>query len=465
MKDRPKKRIMSEFKEDETIALPFVSYKNKKLEYLPYFMIRYLQGTNGMAAGNTYEEAIVQGLSEIIERYCAIQIFKDNLKLPIVPLQYYEKYDSLTKLIKEVESYGYKVTIKDASLGKNFPAICTIFEDIKYPKNGICMNFGAQPYLPIAIERTLTEFLQGREINNRTSEKFLKIENNISKQHLVSQFFNKATFFDKKNKYIKNLLSSEYDYEFNTNTWKTNENTDNKTMLNNLAKNILKYTNDIYIRNYAFLNFPAVQIYIPYFSNKQLNLERYYKEEGKILINKDLTIEEIYKSAQLKCDYNYTSKGVMEPVQGVASGYLALYCALIMKNKKKTFKFIKKILRHQCLIDTSFENKELVFYQGLNRYLKLRYSNVPDEIIEEKIKKQYGEQIYWDVKNMSEIHSLQLEEEKEQTEEKEPSSLSDYDIMVKNTEAKLVEAYFKNKPDQNEIIKVLKNSKKKFLWF
>ena len=90
--------------------------------------------------------------------------------------------------------------------------------------------------------------------------------------HLMYNILSSNTFIEKQNKHIQNLLSNEYDYEFTPNSWTFDDNIDNKTMLDNLAQEILKHTSDIYIRNNNFLGFPTIRLYIPGFSSAILAL-------------------------------------------------------------------------------------------------------------------------------------------------------------------------------------------------
>lgn len=75
-------------KEDSYLCVPFYSAKNKKVYYLPKNIYRLSYGSNGMSAGNTIEEAVVQGLSEIIERYIQRRLFIEKPVLPTIPDDY-----------------------------------------------------------------------------------------------------------------------------------------------------------------------------------------------------------------------------------------------------------------------------------------------------------------------------------------------------------------------------------------
>ena len=52
-------------------------------------------GSNGMSAGNTKEEALVEGISELIERYVQQEVILKNLRLPDFPTSYIKNYSSV----------------------------------------------------------------------------------------------------------------------------------------------------------------------------------------------------------------------------------------------------------------------------------------------------------------------------------------------------------------------------------
>lgn len=48
---------------------------------MPESLINILCGSNGLAAGNSFEEAYVQGISEICERYVIQYIYTENMMI------------------------------------------------------------------------------------------------------------------------------------------------------------------------------------------------------------------------------------------------------------------------------------------------------------------------------------------------------------------------------------------------
>lgn len=141
-------------------ALPFVRQSDGETVYFPSNLIENLYLSNGMSAGNTLVEAQVQCLSEIFERAVKREILEGELALPDVPEQVLAKYPSILAGIRGLEEQGFPVLVKDASLGGEFPVMCVTLMNPR--TGGVFASFGAHPCLEVALERSLTELLQGR---------------------------------------------------------------------------------------------------------------------------------------------------------------------------------------------------------------------------------------------------------------------------------------------------------------
>ncbi|PTC00713.1 OsmC domain/YcaO domain-containing protein [Thalassospira xiamenensis] len=141
-------------------ALPFTRQSDGETIYFPSNLIENLYLSNGMSAGNTLAEAQVQCLSEIFERAVKREIIEGEIALPDVPAEVLAKYPGLVAGIKALEEQGFPVLVKDASLGGQFPVACVTLMNSK--TGGVFASFGAHPSFEVALERSLTELLQGR---------------------------------------------------------------------------------------------------------------------------------------------------------------------------------------------------------------------------------------------------------------------------------------------------------------
>ena len=141
-------------------SLPFVRQSEGQVIYFPSNLIENLYLSNGMSAGNTLAEAQVQCLSEIFERAVKREILEGEFTLPDVPDAVLAKYPRILAGIQALEEQGYPVLVKDASLGGEFPVMCVCLMNPR--TGGVFASFGAHPRFEVALERSLTELLQGR---------------------------------------------------------------------------------------------------------------------------------------------------------------------------------------------------------------------------------------------------------------------------------------------------------------
>jgi ribosomal protein S12 methylthiotransferase accessory factor len=161
-----------------------------------------------MSAGNTLVEAQVQCLSEIFERAVKREILEGELALPDVPHDVLAKYPGILAGIEELEKQGFPVLVKDASLGGEFPVMCVTLMNPR--TGGVFASFGAHPSLEVALERSLTELLQGRsfeglnDLPRPTFESNAVTEPNNFVEH----------FIDSSGVVSWRFFSAKADYEF-----------------------------------------------------------------------------------------------------------------------------------------------------------------------------------------------------------------------------------------------------------
>ena len=141
-------------------SLPFVRQSDGEIVYFPTNLVENLFVSNGMSAGNTLVEAQVQCLSEIFERAVKREIIEGEIALPDVPQEVLAKYPGVVAGIKGLEEQGFPVLVKDASLGGQYPVMCVTLMNPR--TGGVFASFGAHPTMEVALERSLTELLQGR---------------------------------------------------------------------------------------------------------------------------------------------------------------------------------------------------------------------------------------------------------------------------------------------------------------
>ena len=141
-------------------SLPYVRKSDGEVVYFPSNLIENLYVSNGMSAGNTLAEAQVQCLSEIFERAVKREIIEGEMALPDVPYEVLAKYPGILAGIQGLEEQGFPVLVKDASMGGMYPVMCVTLMNPR--TGGVFASFGAHPSFEVALERSLTELLQGR---------------------------------------------------------------------------------------------------------------------------------------------------------------------------------------------------------------------------------------------------------------------------------------------------------------
>jgi len=271
-------------------ALPFERQRDGKQIYFPVNIIGNIYVSNGMAAGNTQNEARVQALSEIYERYAKNKIIAEGICLPLIPTTVMDRYPHIQESIEKLEAYGYHLRVCDASLGGVYPVISVTLIN---PKDGsVFASFGAHPCFEVALERTVTELLQGRSLDmlDDFQAPSFNLEEVADPHNLEAHFIN-AT----------GLLSYEFFKEksdYNFVDWNHDANTQSElAYLSNIAHDA---GFDIYVADYGHLGVYACRILIPGMSDiypvedllwSNNNEGAYFREA--ILSLKNLTHDEI----------------------------------------------------------------------------------------------------------------------------------------------------------------------------
>jgi len=153
--DKSQRGILKE-EEIETARIRWYdgySLSGKKVRLPLNLILRFLEGTNGMAAGNSLEEALLHGICEVIERHCVSLIELSKLTTPRINSSTVNS-PIAQKLIKRFQSLGHAVFIRDFSLGTGLPVIGVVR---KINKTSCLMTAGAATTADEALIRALAE--------------------------------------------------------------------------------------------------------------------------------------------------------------------------------------------------------------------------------------------------------------------------------------------------------------------
>lgn len=254
-------------------ALPFARQSDDATVYIPVNIIGNLYVSNGMSAGNNRNEARVQALSEIFERYVKNRIIAEAISLPNIPDAVIDRYPPVKEAISALEAEGFPIFAYDASLGGQYPVICVVLFN---PHNGSCFaSFGAHPDFGVALERTVTELLQGRSLKDLDVFNAPTFDNEEVADHANLE----THFIDSSGLISWDLFKAQSDYDFVD--WDFSGTTEEEfaAMMDIFRREDV----EVYIADYAHLGVDACRILAPGMSD-------IYPAEDLVLANNNMAI-------------------------------------------------------------------------------------------------------------------------------------------------------------------------------
>lgn len=163
--------VAEKFEQDKEIDwTPVWSLTEQKFKYIPtaYCYYRYPQAdghnfcmgdSNGNAAGNNLEEAIVQGFMELVERDCVALWWYNRIQRPAVDLDSFDE-PYLQTLRDYYRSQNYELWALDLTNDFNIPTFTAIVRRDNQTSESIALGFGTHFDPKIAMLRALTEVNQ-----------------------------------------------------------------------------------------------------------------------------------------------------------------------------------------------------------------------------------------------------------------------------------------------------------------
>lgn len=240
--------------DDMVVEVPFADLGSGQLRWLPPALYRRIYSSNGMAAGNTLEECLVQGLSEVFERHVRIKVLNGEVVMPRIPREDLSGW-SVGSLIDRIEADGrYRVSVFDGSLGKGYPVAITAIADRTRGTFGV--NCGAHPSMAVAVERTLTEAFQGR-----TAEIFSGINRLASREEASSGTNRHGVLVNGIGVYPTTLFVGEPDWKYTP--WEPDEGRSNTELLRHMLATLRREGFSPLVRDSSHLGFPACHIIVP----------------------------------------------------------------------------------------------------------------------------------------------------------------------------------------------------------
>jgi len=129
--------------------------------YLPLHWFYLIEEYNGPAAGNCYEEAVLQALCEVVERHVGSVISHDQLPTPAIdPASVTDPAGQ--KLLEKFHRNGVKVFLRDFSLNTGIPTVAALaYDPATFPeKSEIVFAAGTTTDPEKSLIRALTEVAQ-----------------------------------------------------------------------------------------------------------------------------------------------------------------------------------------------------------------------------------------------------------------------------------------------------------------
>ena len=255
----------------------FYDVKNDTVVFLPHPNMILTTGSNGMCAGNTPAEAIVAGISEILEREVLKQIYAENVIPPTIPDEFIKNWNYY-KFTKALNNKDISIIIKDCSLGKHFPVVGIIA--VNNVTGRYKFALGSHPVFDYAMEHAFAELYQGfnvediyelgkeMKLGNDPFESSTEIDrDNIRTINYIAQYSRG------KGEIPEGIFYKEPTYEFESLVWDIfNNSASYEENLKIFKRLIISNGSNIFVKDLSFLNFPTYYVYITKYSPIKCNL-------------------------------------------------------------------------------------------------------------------------------------------------------------------------------------------------
>lgn len=389
---------------DKTLMVPAYSVSDQEKIMIPIDLVMYTTGSNGMCAGNTPIEAILQGICEIYERQAISEIFYKNLTPPTIDIDYFKNTPIYEKIQHIIERTGYEIIVKDCSLGIGLPVIGTLIIDRK----NLVYNFklGADFVPHVALERCLTEVYQSAygfrsiplQFNWEEGQDGVSIGDD-QKDYQFHEIIATGSGF-----WPYSVLLPEASYEFKgfDELLGQSNYSDFEFSVNRLKELGL----NLYIRDNSILDFPAYFVIIPGFSQTNRHKRIYEKlysnnvfqnlgmlaHLGKVSKEEAMKIaESIMYSRQL----NKLDQGINDYFfYNIDDDLLNLDTDILLT---LLYYYTGNFVNAKSALDRFLSNKSVEnykYYYAASDYLLFKYiKNQTDEIVEKLLSCIYGSEL------------------------------------------------------------------------
>lgn len=369
--------------------LPFYNMSSGETEHLPYDLIRFAAGSTGLCAGNIPEEAILQGLNEIFERYVLQQTYIRQPRFPRVDIRFFKDTEIGKRLLRLKQMTDWELEIMDCSLGGLFPVMGLLISDNE--KNTYTFRLGADFDPSVALQRCLSEIFQGTDIDKSP---FISKESMSGHWHNSEEF--RKSLINGRGQFPPGILQGGR-------TDAPAEILDRQPTIKgnfNAAIRWLKSKgHTLYIRDNSFLGFPSYHLYIPGLSD--VNHVLYNIRKDLLPVGQYYSVKKEYRINNLSEDEirifirEYSSTSIpyiplfdyLSPRYGKINRNLMLALLSFKTGDNMSSAYMAAFLNEmeKCGIRLS------PYYYCLKDYMALAYNGISPENIRQRLMNGYAD--------------------------------------------------------------------------
>lgn len=346
------------------------NYTKNREEIFSLELMSLFIGSNGMAAGNTLEEAIVQATCEIFERMALAAMLRDHVSFPDIPREAAFKDEYIKIVVTEIESRGYTVSMKDASLGKGLPVVGAFIFDKK--NQTMSFHMGSHPSMFVALERIFTETMQGVKLKDAARMNTISFSQNDDYQNFNAMKVGLAPV--PADSFIK-----EPDYQYSG--WNEIKATDNKAMAKKMLDLLGTFGQDVYVLDVSWMGFPSVLVFSPLVSDARaintqtlrfafhsFNLQRYFRRIDTLTEKEVRKMREyviLQRNAVLENEAVFaTALPIDNFIKNDFFGQVAAYCTYRLGDIKNAALLLRQTAG--CNLDDQFIKAQSTYLTAMN---------------------------------------------------------------------------------------------------
>ncbi|MEW6368417.1 MAG: YcaO-like family protein [Acidobacteriota bacterium] len=254
-------------RKSEAVCFPFFNATTGEAQLLPMRLLYKACLSNGMAAGNTPEEALVHALCEIFERFAVTRAYREQLRLPTIAHEHLAGLRVHTAL-ERLMADGLRVIVKDCSFGGVYPVVALILYDPSRNRYGL--RFGSDPILDIALERCVVEICQGvnyKDLRDEMLDVLWDADEAGQSLRLQDQpaYALERFIMDGDAQFASSIFISAGEPRHQQ-AFADGE-IDNRRLLRRLHRVLRQEGYQLLVRDVSYLGFPAYYVYVPRMSD------------------------------------------------------------------------------------------------------------------------------------------------------------------------------------------------------